>query len=221
MAKLDEQLLGKVSGKLGNLVYRNINGKTFISVRPPKYNVTNTKESRKVKKGFKNLIAFASFVNKIPELKKVWSKREVKGVRAYNKIFSHNSSFVKAEFIDTFFKIIPDPRNDNHLLSKLNYEEGTLILELIDNTKPEAGKQKTYILVSIVYACKKNKFSFQTTELKEAMAGKTSLITVQLNKENLALLNKHNGINIYCGLVVLNPDESVSGWSNSISKKLT
>lgn len=49
MAKVDEQLLGKITGKVGKFVFRNVGGKTFVSVRPGKYNVKARKNPHKLK----------------------------------------------------------------------------------------------------------------------------------------------------------------------------
>jgi hypothetical protein len=47
MARLKSQTLGVINGKVGNIVYRQVNGKTFASIRPTKYNVTNTENPLK------------------------------------------------------------------------------------------------------------------------------------------------------------------------------
>ena len=55
MAILNHNVLGKLSGKLGNLVFRQINGKTYVSNRPEKYNSTQSFKAANVRNGFKQI----------------------------------------------------------------------------------------------------------------------------------------------------------------------
>lgn len=90
MAELNQNVLGNVKGKLGNVVFRNLNGKTFISLRPVKYKKSKSAIAKIVRNGFKQVNLFSSTINKNTILKEIWNISDVKSRSAYNKIFKSN-----------------------------------------------------------------------------------------------------------------------------------
>ena len=83
MARLDNGILGEVSGKIGNLTFRKMNGKNFVSVRPKHYYVTKKKEEVASKRRFTVLVKFAKYVNSIPLLSELWKHTDVPGTNSY------------------------------------------------------------------------------------------------------------------------------------------
>lgn len=217
MAKVDEQLLGKITGKVGKFVFRNVGGKTFVSVRPEKYNVKGTKESTQVKKGFKNLVSFASFINSIEPLKYVWANKSVKGKRAYNKIISHNKKFIKSEMINENLLILPRSPSHKLFIFSINFEDNHLLLEYINDHKDYPSKGTTHKVVFVFYSTNKKTFSYQLDELEAVEIGKRTVASFPVNKENLELINSSKGCIIYSGIVALTNSGEIIGWSNSVA----
>lgn len=216
MAKVDEQLLGKITGKVGKFVFRNVGGKTFVSVRPEKYNVKGTKDSTQVKTGFKNLVSFAAFINTIEPLKKVWAAKSVKGKRAYNKIISHNKKFIKSKTLNADLLILPHSPYRNLFIFSINFEDNHILLEFIDEHKDYPPLEKTYQVVSIFYSTKKKVFAYQLNELEAVELGRRTVASFPLSKENLKLISSSKECIIYSGIVASTNSGEVISWSNSI-----
>jgi hypothetical protein len=217
MAKVDEQLLGKITGKIGKFVFRNVGGKTFVSVRPEKYNVKGTKDSTQVKKGFKNLVSFASFINSIEMLKYVWANKSVKGKRAYNKIISHNKMFIKSETINEDLLILPQSPGHKLFIFSINFEGNHILLEYIYDHNDYPSKGITHKVVFVFYSTKEKTFSYQLDELESVELGKRTVASFPVNKENLKLISSSKEFIIYSGIVALSSSGEVISWSNSVA----
>lgn len=90
MARVNQSVIGKLSGKLGDLVFRQVNGKSFVSVRPKKYNPTKSEKAKSVRSGFREINLFASTINKNETLKYLWSFSKIKARSSYTKILKSN-----------------------------------------------------------------------------------------------------------------------------------
>jgi hypothetical protein len=94
MGRLKEPALGKLSGRVGNIVGRDFGYDHFISVRPEKYIVKKKFTEVSSKQRFYNAVKLAKTIVKFPELKKVWDKSNMPGKRGYNRIISANYKFL-------------------------------------------------------------------------------------------------------------------------------
>ncbi|MCB0744661.1 MAG: hypothetical protein KDC67_12200 [Ignavibacteriae bacterium] len=90
MAQIKNNVLGNPSGKLGQLVFRTLNGKTFVSVRTKKYKATKSKLAKVVRNGFKENNLLASTINKNEMLKLIWQSAKIDARSAYTKILKTN-----------------------------------------------------------------------------------------------------------------------------------
>ena len=96
MARLDKSVLGFVSGKLGNVVFRRMNGKKFVSISAKKYKISQSAEAVKGRANFAAVVKFAKFVNSIPELKEAWSSAKIEGTNSYHRIIKYNSKNINS-----------------------------------------------------------------------------------------------------------------------------
>ena len=86
----DHSILAKPSGKVKNIVYRVMNGKTFASHRPLKYNASKSQVAVSQRSKFAVAIKFAKYVNSIPVLSNIWKEAEIKGTTSFNRIVKFN-----------------------------------------------------------------------------------------------------------------------------------
>ena len=108
MARLDKSVLGFVSGKLGEFVFRRMNGKKFVSLSPDKYRISQSNEAKKGRANFAATVKFARFINSIPELKEIWSGAKVEGTNSYHRIIKYNAKSVNSGKLTASNKITPD-----------------------------------------------------------------------------------------------------------------
>lgn len=94
MAILKGGLFGDISGKLNNVVFRKVNGKDVITVRPKKYQKTKSEKAIYVRSRFSVAVEFSKYLNSIPILKQVWKNAQIKGSSSFNKIEKFNISQV-------------------------------------------------------------------------------------------------------------------------------
>jgi hypothetical protein len=92
MGRLKNTILGDVTGKVGNIVFRVKGKKSYVYERPKKVKVSQKQEAKEARSKFTPLSKFASFINSIPELKYFWTKSDIKASSTYHKISKENYS---------------------------------------------------------------------------------------------------------------------------------
>lgn len=97
MAKLKKQILGKVSGKLGDIVFRNTKKTNYIAARPISFNAPIDENSINRREKFAVSVKFSSLVLSIPELRYIWSKQTPTGRTTINYLVSQNYSKVDSK----------------------------------------------------------------------------------------------------------------------------
>ena len=95
MARLVKQILGKVSGAAGNVVFRNFGDENFISSRRRRYKVQKDFKLGGHKLKFYYSINLTKAVFKIKDFKEVWNKANMPGKRGYNRMISANLKLLK------------------------------------------------------------------------------------------------------------------------------
>ena len=83
-------MLGDVTGKVGNVVFRVKGKKSYAYASPQKVKVSQTPQAKKARSKFTPLSKFASFINSIPELKYFWANSDIKASSSYHKISKEN-----------------------------------------------------------------------------------------------------------------------------------
>ena len=97
MASVSGSVLGNLSGRLGNLSARTVNGRTILAARPSSFNVSQEPSVVEVRKKFGITMNFAKAVNSIAALSAVWEKVKDSGRSVMNTIFRDNFQYVSAE----------------------------------------------------------------------------------------------------------------------------
>ena len=92
MGRLKNMVLGNVTGKVGNVVFRMKGKKSFMYAKPKQVKVSQKREAKEARSKFTPLSKFASFINSIPELKYFWGNSDVKASSTYHKISKANYS---------------------------------------------------------------------------------------------------------------------------------
>jgi len=110
MGRLKEPALGKLNGRVGNIVGRDFGYDHYISVRPEKYIVTKKLKDVGTKQRFHTLVKLARTIVRFPELKEVWDKCKMPGKRGYNRIISANCKLLKDNLPTTENIITPKGR---------------------------------------------------------------------------------------------------------------
>ncbi len=108
MAQLKKTVLGKVSGAVGDIVFRQREGKNYIGLRPGSFIPGTDPASVARRKIFRLSLKAGSSINSITQLKSLWSEVTPSGLSPFNYIVKTNYRFVAAGSLTDLFKIVPD-----------------------------------------------------------------------------------------------------------------
>jgi len=97
MAKINKQILGKVQGALGDITFRQRNGKSYISTRPVSFMPGSDAKSVARRDKFSLSIKLASAINAVPDLKSIWDKNTPAGAATFNSIMRTNYKIIGSE----------------------------------------------------------------------------------------------------------------------------
>lgn len=112
MGKLEKQVLGKIRGKVGDVMFRITNGMAIVSACPTKRALSNEPGAVKRRNHFSVAVKFAHAVNYLSPLKHFWKNLVISsntGFRsALNKIVKENYPHVSDSDILSTASIVPD-----------------------------------------------------------------------------------------------------------------
>ena len=99
MAKLDQKILGKISGSLGDITFRQRNGKNYVASRPSKYTSPQDADTMERRSRFALSVKLASVINSIPQLKEIWISKIPSGSSVFNYLVKTNYRLVSPESV--------------------------------------------------------------------------------------------------------------------------
>jgi hypothetical protein len=107
MAVIKKNILGQLSGRVGDFIYRVRNGKVVAYRRPVKQRVSRSREAVAARNYFSANVKFAAFINSFPVLKNIWIDAKVPGSTHYQKMIKSNSTAAKQQGISVKNMIVP------------------------------------------------------------------------------------------------------------------
>jgi len=93
MAVVKGNVLGNLSGKLGNLSARTVEGRTILAARPSSFNVNYDPAVVEVRQKFAVTANFAKNISAISTLSEIWKNSKENGISVFNTIFKKNFQF--------------------------------------------------------------------------------------------------------------------------------
>ncbi len=108
MALLKSPVIGVPSGKVGDLIIRNRNGKSFYYKAPVNFKISKSAAAVQGRSNFASTVALALSVNSSPMLKEIWKVAKVPGTNAYQKLIKNNAKLVRSGLLTTSNKITPE-----------------------------------------------------------------------------------------------------------------
>ncbi len=93
MAIVNGSVLGNLSGRLGNLAARTVEGRTILAARPSSFNVNYSAAAVAVRKKFAVTGNFAKNIIALSALAEIWESVKGTGISAFNTIFKQNYQY--------------------------------------------------------------------------------------------------------------------------------
>jgi hypothetical protein len=107
MANLKQQVLGKVSGALGDVVFRERAGKNIVSVRPSSFSTPMDTASINRRARFLMSVKLASSINSNVQLKGIWKLADPSGLSVTNKLVKSNYINTTPDDISSTMLLVP------------------------------------------------------------------------------------------------------------------
>jgi len=232
MALINLKGLGRISGRVGNVVFRYKNGKTYVSARPSHYNSPKTKEVTGRRLRFKITGQLARTLNKDELLKSLWGKTSNK-MSACNAIFKSIYDDVGEEGVMNFsifpgygFNIEPKviENNTDKLRIRVNAAESMARESIKDTCK--------YIKMITVFDCidyydNSNVFFRNVSELKEIKENMDTEFEIsyninetKLNKCDCQKLNQNKMKQIFIAFALLDENNEflMNTWTYNLNE---
>jgi hypothetical protein len=154
MASFENVILGEVKGKVGQVIGRRRGKKFFIYAAPKEVKISNTPQAIRSRSKMKPVAQFASVVNSIPELKKIWLRSQIEACDAFHKIEKLNYPFFTSERPTVENTIIPNIHTDNNITESSISERGIklkIFISKIEEAELEGVKELAGIGVICYY----------------------------------------------------------------------
>lgn len=225
MAFEKRQILGEVTGTLGDVVRRKRYGKIIVSSRPSKYKKSKSKLAVEGRNSFALSVAFAKTVNSNPELKQVWQYAKLDGVVAYNRVIKYNKQFIKDGSLTTdniitpagvFLSLTEFVLTENNILLKINLKEKELKKLL----------QTPFHLHTINYAFNplssvKERFviSGQSSIIEQLPVNGIYSIDIKLDKAVKQFISKNKSLIVYTSASNFRGNKKEVFWTSTVAKQ--
>ncbi len=108
MALVNNSVLGEISGKIGNIVLRQVYGKTVAYERPPHYKAAKTPAARKTRNSFGSAVKLAKVLIADTKLNETWASAKIQGVNSNQRIIKQNIKLFDGRLLTTRNKITPE-----------------------------------------------------------------------------------------------------------------
>lgn len=129
MATLNRNILGDFSGKIGDIVFRQVHNKILLCSKPARYNTSNSENAIYTRNRFINLSVFASFLNKIEVVKNCWKESNTAGTTSYKKILRANSPLMEGRNISITNRVLPEKYAEAAIILSVEKDILTIIIK--------------------------------------------------------------------------------------------
>lgn len=153
MARLNQSVLGKVLGSIGDITFRQRNGKNYISLRPKSFipGTDNASLLRRSKFSLVSKISKTIYSNLL--LYSIWKTHTPKGRSVYNNIIRYNYPYIGNEISPETIQMVP--RSDFKVVkSSIHLDSKILELEINppeENSEIDVSKEQFISLYSFIY----------------------------------------------------------------------
>jgi hypothetical protein len=211
MAVIKKNILGDISGRLGNYTYRVRNGKPVKYRRPVKQRVSRSGAAVSARNDFAMTVKLAAFINSFPALKRIWKNAKVPGSTHFQKIIKNNSASVKLFGISA--KNIIAPPGIPFKVNELSLSANNIKFNIpVNSNELKRLFSKPVVIHIIFYFHSPVKesgqpycFSGMVTELHAFPGSNACTINPGLDNETVKNLREYNKAVIYFSVSMLNP----------------
>ena len=218
MAEKKPSILGEFSGRIGNIVIKKRNGKTYASKAASKYTISQLPHEID-KRNIQTVNGkFASVINSSRLLKSIWYKEKAPCVNAYNKINKVNYHLCAPDHPTEKAQITPGGFKLE--VNEINIKPDKLEITLRPIKLQQDETQITYIMILSLWNPRAKRTAPFEFLIPEDYAAEGTLLTFRLNKAGAALAKKYKNKTIFLAAVTLNNKKDIIRWSETLGKDI-
>lgn len=226
MARLNKQVLGRVRGAVGDLVFRERNGKNFIGVKPSPFMPGTDAASIARRARFALNAKLASTINNNAQLKSIWYNKAPLGLSSHNFILRQNYSFVQPGNISDMVKILPDAgfglsaSNLTISSTQISVSVGPIGTNAGVDAEAEPNTRLyclLYLYDAVDESVAPNDFMLFTSANQATVLDSELAFNFGLTNQNSQLFSKYNTTKTFFALVTLDGADNISHNSNTVT----
>jgi hypothetical protein len=227
MAELNKHLFGKLKGKFGNAVFRQRNGKNYISQRPSSYTPPNDENFFNRTNKFRIASKIASIINSNEILKAIWINNIPKSSNLYNYLISKNYQAIENNSINGLLQISPDSNVAVRLDTvNLNADSITItLLPLTESSMINTTIEKKVKLISLLFLSSgNNSRNFDIVQLESTEVNfdlnNPIIITQKLSTMDEDKILLYQNKSLHSCLITFDDENNLINYSNTFSYNL-
>lgn len=222
MAQINKSVLGKVSGALGDITFRQMNGKSIVAIRPRSFMPGTDADAVARRARFAISVKLAKSINSVPELKEIWSAKTPSGISAYNLIMKTNYQVIESpelpglvSLAPGFGFIITNP------VTTINPSELIVSMDQLGSSSGiNTSAEVSFKLISLVYLFdeednEKNVFIGFNSEAVPLQLTSAVNFSIPVSNVESQLIAKYSWSKVFNILLTLNSDGETVHYSNT------
>jgi hypothetical protein len=223
MASLIKSVLGKVSGALGDLVFRQTKTGNVIAMRPKSFIPGTDQKSVDRRTKFRFSVKLASVLNKIPEIFQIWAEKD-SNRNPFQNLVKTIYPYVDPSGLPGSYKLTPEEGfgTNSSLISVSPVEVHAELDELSDNIGIDTGVEVNTKLICIIYLsdpvdefAPAYKFLKLVSDEVPLEMNSAMLFSIPLMSQETEQFNAYNENDAYFILVTLDAEGNVIHYSNT------
>ena len=226
MAKINKEILGKVRGSLGDITFRQRNGKSYLSTRPASFVPGKDAASVARREKFGLNIKLSKTIYSIDELKSLWSIQTPSDKTTFNYICKVNYPLVGNGNLSGFIKLTPGLGFNivNPVIAYNSSQISVNIDPLGTGTGIDAGVETSVKLLSVVYlnspvdnSAEKYNFIKFSSAVQATVLDQPYEFIFPLSNIETQHFDSYQNKKGFFALVTLDPDGNILNYSNTFS----
>lgn len=223
MARAVKQPLGGVRGRVGDVIFRYMNGKRFISVYNGDVKISQSQKSIINRNKFGTAIKFAKAVNSVNDLKKVWDFSSAPGRSAYTKIYKENNHRIHPDSVSPDCCITP--KGVGYIIDSFNLDVKFATIKIKIDRKFEQNLLPPYNAHFVVFLSDPLKpdlhsytyYAFTSVRIEEETPDEFQTIVSEFTGPDAQLMTLYKKATAFFALT--KADARPFEWLNTISKE--
>lgn len=192
MAHINRKILGSIKGTIGDVVFRERNGKVIVFSRPKKYKKTKSQKLKNERKKFATVVKLANIIKNSTDLYSIWKASKLPGSNSYQKIIKNNLKLTDDVNLSVNNILVPPGINLELNILEINRRQNKISeikLEISLNNK-EKQLFKNSTLYSLFYKTNNSKsrinmnnFYLTETRIKNDLESENFVVNIPLRIE--------------------------------------